>query len=119
VKRLLDTHAVLSWLSGDPRLGVHARDLITDSANDVFVTVATFWEIVVKVRAGKLQADIGAIMEAGARDGFRSAHCRPAAFANACGSALASSGSVRSHADRTGDHRGGVPPLPKPKFYEI
>ncbi|MEA2729904.1 MAG: hypothetical protein QOF70_4379 [Acetobacteraceae bacterium] len=70
MKLLLDTHAMLWWLSDDRRLGDQARELIADPGNDVLVSVAAFWEIVVKVRVGKLAAEIGAIVEACARDGF-------------------------------------------------
>jgi PIN domain nuclease of toxin-antitoxin system len=70
VKLLLDTHTVLWWLSDDPRLGARARDLIADPGNDVLISVAAFWEIVVKVRVGKLEADVGEIVDACTRDGF-------------------------------------------------
>ena len=62
MKLLLDTHALLWWLSDDPKLGEHARGLITDSANDILVSAVSLWEILVKVRAGKLTADIREIL---------------------------------------------------------
>ena len=58
MKLLLDTHALLWWLADDDRLGTQARALIEDHANDVLVGVASLWESVVKVRVGKLEADI-------------------------------------------------------------
>jgi len=58
VRLLLDTHALLWWLAGDDRLGLRARTLIEDPGNDIIVSVASFWEIVVKVRVGRLGADI-------------------------------------------------------------
>ena len=61
---LLDTHAVLWWLSDDRRLGEQARDVIENPANDIIVSVASLWEIVVKVRVGKLQADISEVIRA-------------------------------------------------------
>jgi PIN domain nuclease of toxin-antitoxin system len=70
VKLLLDTHALLWWLSDDPRLGRSARILIADPANDILVSVGSLWEIVVKIRIGKLTADIGAIERAVARGSF-------------------------------------------------
>jgi PIN domain nuclease of toxin-antitoxin system len=54
VKLLLDTHALIWWLADDDRLGQPARDLIGDPSNDVLVSVASVWEVVVKVRVGKL-----------------------------------------------------------------
>jgi PIN domain nuclease of toxin-antitoxin system len=61
VKLLLDTHALLWWLSDDDRLGPEVREHIADPANEVLVSVASLWEIVVKVRIGKLDVDIGAV----------------------------------------------------------
>jgi PIN domain nuclease of toxin-antitoxin system len=59
VKLLLDTHALLWWLSDDPRLGKPARGLIADPGNDILVSMVALWKIVVKVRIGKFAADIG------------------------------------------------------------
>ncbi|WP_264050513.1 type II toxin-antitoxin system VapC family toxin [Methylobacterium flocculans] len=70
MRLLLDTHALLWWLLADPRLGQAARDLIADPANDVLVSVASLWEIQVKVRVGKLKADLGSILDAVRDQGF-------------------------------------------------
>ena len=70
MRLLLDTHALLWWLADDGRLGREARDRIEDPGNDVFVSVASLWEIVVKVRVGKLEADIERIVDEVRRSGF-------------------------------------------------
>lgn len=70
MKFILDTHTLLRWLADDERLGPRAREQIEDPANDVLVSVVSLWEIVVKMRVGKLQADIRAITDAIQRDGF-------------------------------------------------
>lgn len=70
MRLLLDTHALLWWLADDDRLGPRARELVEDPTNDVLVSVASLWEAVVKVRVGKLDADIGAIVDAVEREGF-------------------------------------------------
>ena len=70
MKLLLDTHALLWWLDDDDRLGPPARALIEDPANDVLISVASLWEIVVKVRLGKLEADIAEVAAAVEQDGF-------------------------------------------------
>ncbi len=70
MKLLLDTHALLWWLADDRRLGRKARALIAEPAYDVFASVVSLWEIVVKRRIGKLEADIGQIERALGRDGF-------------------------------------------------
>jgi len=51
---LLDTHALLWWLSDDPSLSKHARLAIANTRNTVFVSAASAWEIATKVRLGKL-----------------------------------------------------------------
>ena len=65
---LLDTHALLWWLSGDAALSTPARSTIADGANTVFVSAASAWEITTKYRLGKLPgavsiaADLGAVI---------------------------------------------------------
>ena len=58
----IDTHALL-WVRADPdRLKAETRRILADSANEVFASVVSLWEIVVKCRIGKLEADIAAII---------------------------------------------------------
>jgi PIN domain nuclease of toxin-antitoxin system len=57
MKLLLDTHAFLWWVSGDPRLSDRARDAIADGANQVFFSVVSAWEVVVKAGLGRLRLD--------------------------------------------------------------
>ena len=61
MRLLLDTHAFLWWLAGDPSLPVGARGAIADEANEVFVSAASSWEIATKHRIGKLP-DVAAIV---------------------------------------------------------
>ena len=51
---LLDTHALLWWLTGDTRLSDHVRRIVEDDMNEVFVSAASAWEICTKFRLGKL-----------------------------------------------------------------
>jgi PIN domain nuclease of toxin-antitoxin system len=74
---LLDTHSLLWWLAGDPRIERQAQDLIADPANDILVSVASLWEIVVKVRVGKLAADIRDITATIDAQGFELLEIRP------------------------------------------
>ena len=53
VKLLLDTHALVWWLSDNPRLSQTAREHIAEPANSVFVSAASAWEIATKVRIGR------------------------------------------------------------------
>jgi PIN domain nuclease of toxin-antitoxin system len=54
VNLLVDTHALLWFLAGDAQLSTPARQAIEDRANDVRVSVASLWEIVIKHSIGKL-----------------------------------------------------------------
>ena len=55
---LLDTHAVLwFWWDDPPRLSITAKTLICDPNNRKLVSIATPWEVAVKVSRKKL--DIG------------------------------------------------------------
>lgn len=53
MRLLLDTHAFLWFVLNDPQLSAAARTAISDPANDVFVSPATFWEVAIKVSIGK------------------------------------------------------------------
>ena len=52
---LLDTHALIWWLSND-FISVKAKEAIADPDNIVFVSAASAWEIAIKKSLGKLQA---------------------------------------------------------------
>ena len=51
---LLDTHAFIWWVTNDSQLSDAARACIADPDNDVFLSTASAWEIVIKVNIGKL-----------------------------------------------------------------
>ncbi len=54
MRLLLDTHVFLWLLIGDRRLGDAARDAVRDPANDVFLSVVSLWEIIIKHQLGHL-----------------------------------------------------------------
>jgi PIN domain nuclease of toxin-antitoxin system len=57
VSRLLvDSHALLWWLTDDPALSPAAREAIADPANEPLVSAASVWEIAIKRGLGKLAA---------------------------------------------------------------
>ncbi|MBB3965839.1 PIN domain-containing protein [Rhizobium metallidurans] len=70
MRLLLDTHALLWWLNDDGKLGNHARGLIGDSEDDVLVSAVSLWEITVKLRIGKLDADLDEILAILPAEGF-------------------------------------------------
>lgn len=54
---LLDTHALLWFVSGDPRMGCRGREAIEDEDTTSFVSIATWWEIEIKHSIGKLHLE--------------------------------------------------------------
>lgn len=54
MRLLLDTHALLWWLTDEPSLSPTARKLIGSGDNEVLVSAVSAWEIGIKVRLGKL-----------------------------------------------------------------
>ncbi len=56
---LLDTQAILWYLEGDTRLSDRARTVIDDMTNDCLLSIASLWEMAVKVRIGKLTSGSG------------------------------------------------------------
>lgn len=53
---LLDTHALLWWVSNHPSLSAAADQALNDPTNEVFVSAASAWEVTTKARLGKLTA---------------------------------------------------------------
>lgn len=51
---LLDTHAFLWFITGDARLSGHARQVLSTGGNQVLLSVASVWEIAIKVAIGRL-----------------------------------------------------------------
>ena len=51
---LLDTHAVLWYVESDSSLSANAKTII-DAKNDLFLSIASLWEITIKLNIGKLQ----------------------------------------------------------------
>jgi PIN domain nuclease of toxin-antitoxin system len=57
VSRLLvDTHALLWWLTDDASLSPVARDALADPSHEPLVSAASVWEIAIKRSLGKLTA---------------------------------------------------------------
>ncbi len=54
MKVLLDTHALLWWLTDDDRLSDHALAVIKNPRNTIWVSPASGWELATKLRLGKL-----------------------------------------------------------------
>jgi PIN domain nuclease of toxin-antitoxin system len=55
VRLLLDTHALIWWMADAPELSDRARSAIAERSNEVMVSIASLWEIVIKRALGKLE----------------------------------------------------------------
>jgi PIN domain nuclease of toxin-antitoxin system len=74
LRLLLDSHAFLWWLDGDPKLTPAARTAIATDPAQVAVSAATAWEIATKARIGKLPDALDVAVDVAgcvAREGFR------------------------------------------------
>jgi PIN domain nuclease of toxin-antitoxin system len=58
VKLLLDTHAFIWFIEGSDKLSDKARWLIEDSENARFLSVASRWEMAIKVSIDKLEVPL-------------------------------------------------------------
>jgi len=56
MRLLVDAHTLLWWLDDPALLSEAARSAIRDARNEVLVSAATIWEIVIKQALGKLKA---------------------------------------------------------------
>lgn len=54
MKLLLDTHIFLWFITADPRLPTFFRDAIREPKTEVFLSVVSLWEIVIKYNLGRL-----------------------------------------------------------------
>lgn len=51
---LLDTHSFLWFITGDPKLSASAQRIIATGSNKLFLSIASVWEIAIKVSIGRL-----------------------------------------------------------------
>ena len=58
MKLLLDSHILIWWPVGSPRLGARAKALIADPDNQLFMSAANWWELGIKRALGRLQIDL-------------------------------------------------------------
>ena len=57
MKILLDTNVLLWFVSDDVGLSPEHKRLIENSENEICVSVASLWEITIKLNIGKLEMD--------------------------------------------------------------
>ena len=56
---LIDTHILLWWLEGNPRLAERGRKEIDSENNEIYVSCVSLWEIAIKTALGKLKMPNG------------------------------------------------------------
>lgn len=54
MKLLIDTHILIWFLEGSKLLSKSRRQIIIDPNNDIFVSIASLWEMAIKISLGKL-----------------------------------------------------------------
>ena len=68
---LLDTHLVLWWLNGDPRLPQPVVERVQAPESEVFVSQASLWEMAIKLSIGRLHVDLPELERQVPLQGFR------------------------------------------------
>lgn len=71
MRLLLDTHALLWVISAPQRLPAMIRQAVQAAENDVYASLASAWEIGIKVGVGKLVFDVASLEEALVRTGIQ------------------------------------------------
>ena len=51
---LIDTHILIWFLEGNILLSKSNRQIITDSNNSIFLSIASLWELAIKISIGKI-----------------------------------------------------------------
>lgn len=81
MENLLDTHTFIWFLNGDNQLSEKARRAIEKKGRMNFVSIASIWEIAIKISLGKLEMEspFNTIAEQMNANGF---HLLPISFAD-------------------------------------
>ena len=54
MKLLLDTHTFIWYVNGEVSISENAKDLIENSSNEKHISIASIWEMAIKISVGKL-----------------------------------------------------------------
>ena len=73
MNQLVDTHALLWFVAGDPRLTAKARKAIESPDTANYVSMASWWEMAIKCSLGKLKLEtpLDLFMSQCVEEGFR------------------------------------------------
>ena len=78
MKLLVDTHVLIWWLFDRPELGDQGRAYLSDRSNDILYSVASPWEMAIKIGQGKLEINIADAIRSFTGAGFRRLDVDPA-----------------------------------------
>lgn len=69
MRLLLDTHIIIWAMEADPRVR-SISERLTDPDNEVYFSVASLWEMAIKVGTGKLEVDVAVFRAEALATGF-------------------------------------------------
>lgn len=55
---LIDTHTFIWFIEGDKKLSKKAKEFISKKDVSTFISIASLWEIAVKISLGKLKTSL-------------------------------------------------------------
>lgn len=67
---LLDTHLLIWWQTGHPKLPKDLVNFVQTKATQVFISQASFWEVAIKTSLGKINIDVHELMQFSKQTGF-------------------------------------------------
>ena len=70
MKYLLDTHIALWYFLNSEELSSTAEEIIVNPVNNIYVSAASLWEMVIKIGLGKLDVSFGAFLKEVENAGF-------------------------------------------------
>jgi PIN domain nuclease of toxin-antitoxin system len=70
MRLLLDTQIIYWWMYDSARVPVQALRLIEETYDDVFISLASLWEMAIKIGLGKLRVDLPVFNRQVIADGF-------------------------------------------------
>jgi PIN domain nuclease of toxin-antitoxin system len=72
MKILLDTHSFIWFVEDDPRLAVRIKQIIEKPSNEIYLSIASLWEMAIKMQLKKLNLNksIDEIIDLAILNGF-------------------------------------------------
>ncbi len=58
MNNLLDTHTLIWFITGNPEISEKAKTEIETKQGDIFVSIASIWEMAIKINVQKLKLEI-------------------------------------------------------------